>query len=137
VPPNSASGVRARIRRSSQGAADDVPELRQLVEREPPQEPPHPRDPGVAAVDGEAGALRLGADDHRPELEQLEGAPALAHANLAIEDGSAVLELDPERGEPEQRRRRDQAESRERDVGRAVQRVPSAGSHVAGTPRRR
>src|SRR5437763_5681334 len=43
-------------------AADDVPELRQLVQRQPPQDPARARDPRIAAVDRVAGAQPLGAD---------------------------------------------------------------------------
>src|ERR1700730_6582244 len=53
-------------------AADDVPELRQLVEGDPAQQPPHPRDARVTPVDGVAGADGLGSDDHRAQLEELE-----------------------------------------------------------------
>src|SRR5690348_3324489 len=75
-------------------AADDVPELRQLVERELAQEAAGARDPRVAVVHREAGAHRLGADDHRPQLEQLEVGAVRAHPGLAVENGPAVLELD-------------------------------------------
>src|SRR4051794_15293545 len=118
-------------------AADDVPELRQLVERELAQHPPDARDPRVAAVDREAGADLLRADDHRPQLQQLEVDAVLADAHLLVEDRPAVLELHRERGGGEQWARDGEAEAGDRDVERAVQRVPSATSHVAGTPRRR
>ena len=91
----------------------------------------------VAAVDGEAGALRLGADDHRPQLQQLEVRPVQADPRLPVEDRAAVLELDRDRRRGEQRAREREAERGADDVERAVHRVPSAASHVAGTPRRR
>src|SRR2546421_2528540 len=40
--------------------AEDVPELRQLVDREAAQDAADARDPRVALVDGPAGALPLG-----------------------------------------------------------------------------
>src|SRR5581483_2205671 len=43
-------------------AADDVPELRQLVDREAPEETPDRRDPRVAAVDRPPRPDLLGAD---------------------------------------------------------------------------
>src|SRR5437868_10349789 len=46
-------------------AANDVPELRQLVQRQPPQDPAGARDAGVAAVDRVPGAEALRAHDHR------------------------------------------------------------------------
>ena len=81
--------------------------------------------------------VRSASDDHRAELQQLEVPAVLPDAALAEEDRAAVLELDGERGPGEERARQDEAEPRERDVRGAVHRVPSAASHVAGTPRRR
>ena len=89
------------------------------------------------SIDGEAGAHRLGADDHRPQLQQLEVAPVLADPRLAVEHRPAVAELDGERREREHRARDDEPDPGDRDVERTVQRVPSAASQVAGTPRRR
>src|SRR5581483_10961694 len=93
------------------------------------------RDARVALVHGDACSLPLRADDHRAQLEELEVGAVLADPRLPVEDGAAVLELDRERGEPEERRGRDERGARERDVRGAVHRVPSAGSHVTGTPR--
>ena len=95
------------------------------------------RDPRVAAVDGEPGALPLGVDDHRAELEELEVLPVLADAHLPEQHRPAVLELRRERGESQQRARDDEPEPREREIECPVHRVPSAASQVAGTPRRR
>jgi hypothetical protein len=88
--------------------ANDVPELRQLVERQLPEGATDARDACITAVDGKAGSLALRADDHRPELQELEVAATLADAHLPVEDGPPVLELDAERGEREQRRRQDE-----------------------------
>ena len=69
--------------------------------------------------------------------------PSLPDARLPVEHGPAVLELDRERGDGEQRARDDEP-GRGRDDVEAlpVQRgLPlaacSSPSHVAGTPRRR
>ena len=83
------------------------------------------------------GADALRAHDHRPELEHLEVGAVLAHARLAVEDRPPVLELRRERGRPEQRAREDEARAGDRDVRRAVQRVPFALSQVCGVPERR
>ena len=117
-------------------AANDVPELRQLVERQAPKDAADTGDARVAAIDCVAGAELLGADDHRAQLEELEVRAVLADARLAVEHGPAILELDRERGEREQRTRENEAGAGDRDVERAVQRVPSGAAHVAGTPRR-
>ena len=92
---------------------------------------------GSPSFDRVARAERLGADDHRPQLEELEVRAVLADARLPVEDRPAVLELDRERGEREQRAREHEPGAGDGDVERAVQRVPSATSQVAGTPRRR
>ena len=97
-------------------AAHDVPELRQLVQRQPAQDPADTRDPRVSAVDRVPGAEPLGADDHRAQLEELEVEAVLADARLPVEDGPTVLELDRERGDGEQRTREDERRSRDRDV---------------------
>ena len=117
-------------------AADDVPELRQLVDRRSSKQAPDPSDARVAAIDREAGALLLRVDDHRAELQELEVDAVLADAGLPEEDRATVLELHGERGRGEERARDDEAEPRERDVRDAVHRV-AAGSQAACTPCRR
>ena len=82
--------------------------------------------------------MLLRADDHRPQLQQLEVHAVLADARLPVEDGPAVLELDRERAATASSGlATSEPGAGERDVERPVQRVPSAISHVAGTPRRR
>ena len=89
-------------------------------------------------VDREAGAHLLGAHNHRAQLEQLEVDAVLAHPLLAVENGAAIAELDRQRRQPQKRARDGEPEPGHGDVGGAVhQRVPSAASQVAGTPRRR
>src|SRR4051812_34067014 len=66
-------------------AAEDVPELRQLVDREAAEYPSGACDPRIALRDRVAGALGLRADDHRSQLQQLEVAAVLAHAHLPVE----------------------------------------------------
>ena len=64
-------------------APDDVQKLRDLVEREPPQEAADPRDPGRVRED------RVVAGDHRPELEELERLPFEPDPLLAKQDRPA------------------------------------------------
>ena len=74
-----------------------------------------------------------------PQLEELEVLTVLADAGLPVDDRAAVLELDRDRRRRQQWARKEKP-GRSRDgVERAVHsyRVPSAASHVAGTPRRR
>src|SRR5438034_9073410 len=67
-------------------AADDVPELRQLVERQPAQDASRARDARIAPVDRVAGTDALRADDHRAQLEEPEVLAVLADAHLAVEN---------------------------------------------------
>src|SRR5436190_5668318 len=53
-------------------APHDVPQLRQLVDREPAQHAAGAGDARIALIDGEAGSLALRADLHRPQLDELE-----------------------------------------------------------------
>jgi hypothetical protein len=131
--------VRERRARPDQAhvAAHDVPELRELVEREAPQDSAGPRDPRIAFVDREARAAALRADLHRPQLQELELGSADPDAPLPVEDRAAVVELDRQCGEREHGARQRQPERGAGDVQRAVQRVPSAFSQTGGTPARR
>src|SRR5437763_3049324 len=106
-------------------AADDVPELRELVEGEAAQGAADLRDPRVAAVYRPTGALGLGADDHRPKLQQVEVAPLVADPALAGDDGTAVLEPDRHRRRGEDRAREREPEAGADDVERPVHAVPS------------
>jgi len=63
--------------------------------------------------------------------------PVVADPPLPVEDGAAVVELDCKRGQREQRARERQPERGARNVERPDQRVPSAFSQTAGTPKRR
>ena len=123
-------------------ADEHVPELRQLVDRGAAQEPPDPRDAGVAAVDRVPRALALRADDHRAQLQHRERAAGDADALLAEEHRAPVLEPHGERGGGQDRRAERQADARADDVERALgdpvrraHRVPSAFSQTGGTPR--
>ena len=106
---------RARLADHGHVAPDDVPELRELVDRGPADESAHPRDAAVTAIDREACALALGADHHRAQLQHLEVPSILPHARLAVDDRPAVLELDRERRGSEERARDRETETRERD----------------------
>src|SRR6266516_2789896 len=117
--------------------AEDVPQLRQLVDGKPPQQTAGTRDARIALVDGEAGALVLRPDLHRPQLHELELRSVQADAPLSVEDGPAVVELDRECRGNEHGARHRQPEPSGRGVERAVHRVPSALAQTAGTPKRR
>ena len=117
--------------------AQDVPELRQLVDRRAAEDAADARDAPVALVDGIAGTDALGADDHRAELQHVEVDAVLADAGLPVQHGAAVLELRRERGERDERAREHEPDPGHGDVRRAVHRVPFALSQVCGVPERR
>lgn len=117
-------------------ATNDIPELRQLVEREPAKDRPHSGDPSITFVDGVAGTYTLCTDNHRSQLQQLKVLSVFTDTRLAVQHRPAS-ELDGKRGNTEQRACEYQTSSRKSDIERPVHRVPSATSQVAGTPRRR
>ena len=90
-------------------AAEHVPELRQLVDRRPAQDPPdagharvvrdleHPRVAGRVLVQVGHGLLQpLGVAHHRAELEDRELAARLTNPGLPEEDRAGAVELDRE-----------------------------------------
>ena len=80
------SGRSGRGPTSDISPAEHVDELRQLVEAPPPQEAPSARAARVVGARPGRARLLLGADDHRAELEDVEGAAVQAHAALPVED---------------------------------------------------
>jgi hypothetical protein len=64
--------------------------------------------------------LQLRADDHRAEFQQLEVSAVLADTGLPIEDRPAVLELDRECADSEQRARDDEADPGDCDIECAI-----------------
>jgi hypothetical protein len=101
-------------------AAQDVPQLWKLVERQASQNAARAGDPSVALVDREAGALVLRADHHRPQLQQVEVDAVLADAALPVQHGAAVLELDRDRSSREQRGRDDEGGACDGKVCRTI-----------------
>src|SRR5207244_13274233 len=79
--------------------AEDVPELRKLVEGDPAEDAAGTGDPRIALVHGPAGAPGLRADDHRSQLQQLELDRALAYAPLTVQHRPSAFELDRQRRE--------------------------------------
>ena len=83
-------------------AANDVPELRQLVDVRASQDPADAGDPVVVRL-RPLGAVALGVDAHAAELVDREAAAALAKSPLGIEDRATVVELDRDRGDRDDR----------------------------------
>jgi len=80
-------------------AAHDVDEVRELVERQPPDDRPGARDPRIALVDGDARPHGLRARDHGPQLEHLERLPTAPDAQLPVDDRTPALEPDRHDGD--------------------------------------
>jgi hypothetical protein len=74
-------------------SADDVPQLRQLVDRRSSQDPANAGDPRVALVDRVPGAEALCSHHHRAQLQDLEVIAVLPHASLPVEDRPAAVEF--------------------------------------------
>src|SRR4029079_17581489 len=75
-------------------SAQDVPQLRELVDRRAAEDAADARDPPVAPVDRISRTHALRAHDHRPELEDVEVDAVPTDARLPVENGSTgILEL--------------------------------------------
>src|SRR5829696_9538715 len=97
------------------------------------------RHPRVVAADRDADADRVGAELHRPQLEQLELGAVEADAALPIDHRPAAAQLDRNRGDQQDRRESQQDQDRDsyvEDSWDLVHLVPSAFSQVPGAPRR-
>ena len=125
-------------------APQRVDELRQLVDREPPQNSPDPRHPRVVA-DLEQRARRLVrvlerallrrcARDHRAELQHPELALADADPAVDVEHGPSRVELDRKRDEQPERQAEhdDQTRCRPRRTRASPSSPTPSGSVGAG-----
>ena len=74
-------------------AAEDIPELGELIDMGATQKPADPRDAGVVALRPLRPAVGLGVGPHGPELQHFELAAVLADPPLAVQDRAAVREL--------------------------------------------
>ena len=108
-------------------AAKHVEEVRQLVEREPAQQPADPCHPRVLGGHRRADADRIGALAHGPQLEHLEDHAVAANAPLPVDHRPARAELDRDRRGQQDRETEDQRDHRDRKVGPARQSLPGAG----------
>ena len=120
-------------------AAQDIPQVRQLIEREASQDPADTGDPSIAALDRKSGTRELRTVHHRAQLVDLEPRAALADARLAVDRATGRLDPDCERDERHERSAQDRTGRGEQNIERALghrHRVPSAGSQTAGVPHR-
>src|SRR5438034_11506380 len=109
-------------------APQDIDELGQLVDSEPPEPLPHPRDP-IAIVPLPLG-LRPADRMHGAELDQLEGSTAQPDALLDEEHRAARVELDQEHDQTEEGCQDDQAgHRREQAEGRSEEHTSELQSH--------
>ena len=143
-PPALAVGVLRDLHRDRRPRADDrhlaaqdVDQVRQLVERGAAQERADAGDARVALVDRHAGAHVLGARDHRAQLEHVERLAVAADAPLAVDRvARATRAGSPTHRAPAGPGRRRAAPSRgDRRRRRArLTACPPAGSQPAGVP---
>jgi hypothetical protein len=115
---------------------EHVPELRQLIHREPPQDSPDAGDARIGVVHRPARPLVFGPGNHRAQLEQVELLTVAPHPPLAVEDRAAVVELDRDGGDSDHGTREREPDTRAEEVDRTLHRVPSTFSQTGGTPKR-
>ena len=91
-PPALTRRVELDLRRQRRARADDrhlaaqhVDEVGHLVERDAAQQPADPRDAGVALEHRRPHPDRVGAERHRPELEQVEHPAVPAGPRLSVD----------------------------------------------------
>src|SRR5437667_656073 len=101
-------------------AAEDAPELGQLVHGRRPEPPPHGCDPRVGVARLERAEPPVGVRDHRPELQALEAPAVLAHPLLDVEDAAPIIHLDEQRDQRPDRRRGHEGHSREEKIEDAL-----------------
>ncbi len=95
-------------------AAQDVPRLWHLVEVEPAQHPTDACDAGVVLL-GPVQVL-FGVHAHRAQLDDLERLPEVADTFLAVEEGTAVLQLERDPDERQEDAKGNQPDERGDDV---------------------
>ena len=82
----------------------DVPELRKLIQVMGAEEAADTGETGVVLSAAQGGNTHgLGIRTHGAELDQVEQASAFAHALLPVEDGAAVIQLDKQGAEGDER----------------------------------
>ena len=112
-------------------AAQDVPELRQLVEVEAAQPAADRRAPRVVVAGPDRAGGVLGAFVHRAELVDLEGAAVESHALLRVEHRAPRSPADERRDDEQREPEDEQRRAGDQDVDRPLeQAVEAAQRHV-------
>lgn len=101
-------------------ATEDVEQLRQLIEVVGADEAADLGQARVVIAGVERRPGGLGVRAHRAEFVDLERAAEAADALLLVEDGAAVLALDRDRNDEEQRAEHDQAARADEDAEQAL-----------------
>jgi hypothetical protein len=121
-------------------AAQDVHQVRKLVQRESTQEAAGRRHARVALDDSGSDSDRIGSRAHRSQLPHVELLAADPDPPLPVDDRPARAQLDRQRRQRQQRGEQDQRDDRDRDVdgsrqppARLAHRVPSTFSQPIGT----
>src|SRR3954471_4190598 len=109
-------------------AGEDIPELRQFVHRRRPHDSADPGDSRIVLRRLHRSRARLGIGNHRPEFERVERPPTQTDARLPEQDRAAVFQLHRRGDQRPQRRRHQQAQSRQRTVERALHQAARAAA---------
>src|SRR5262249_18311987 len=112
-------------------AAQNVDELRDLVDAGPADEISYPGDTRIAFLRPLRRAILLGVLPHRTELDDLECAPVLAHSLLRIKDRSRRFEFDGESDDNRNGERKKDADCRHQKVESAVNDIPDCAAFTA------
>lgn len=118
-------------------AVEDVENLRQLVKARRADEGPDFRDARVVVRRELRARVFLGVDAHRAEFVDLVGLAETARADLAVERGAVVLELDGEGRDNHKGQREDKGNAREHDVDGALDGAVLDAQAQAARPKNR
>ena len=89
-----------------------VAKLRNLVKSHGSHEASNTRDPRIVIRSPSGTGIGLRTDRHRPELEAVENSAVSSHPSLLIKNGTRRSELNCERDQWKQRKRKQQAYAR-------------------------
>src|SRR5260221_18527 len=102
---------------------EHVPELRELVDVEPPEDPADWCRTRVVVARPDRAGVVLGPLGHRSELVDVERLPVEPHPLLRIEDRPGRGPLDEQRDDPKEEREESQGTGRNPDIDAALEDV--------------
>ena len=95
---------------------EHIQQLRQLVHRPFPQPAPDPRDAIIVLAYTQPAPDRLSSDHHRAKFVATKIPPPLSHAILDKQNGPAIIQLDRQRDQSDERREKKQNAGSDGDI---------------------